>query len=97
MKKEGSMTVARKTVEIESLLQYANGFLSARGGSTESRYGIICMLEHALNKANRYRGFFYLGEEEVANDDLPGIRWEKYDEDRETRFVNVDPTRRRYA
>ena len=91
------MPVARKTVDIDSLIQYANGFLSARGGSRESRYGIICMIEMALNKANRYRGFYYLGEDEVASDELPGIRWENYDNDRSARFENTDNTRRRYA
>ena len=91
------MPASRKTVEIDSLIQYANGFLSARGGTKESRYGVICLLEIALNRANRYRGFLYLGENEVANDDLPGIRWENYEQDRSARFENTDPTRRRYA
>ena len=93
------MAVVRKTVEIQKALDYANGFLSARGGSKESRYGIICMIEHILNSANRYRGYVYLGEDDVANDELPGIRWSNanYDNPRSARFDNTDPTRRRYA
>ena len=91
------MAVVRKTVEIQKALDYANGFLSARGGSKESRYGVICMIENILNSANRYRGFYYLDEKEVASDDLPGIRWENYDNDRGARFDNTDSTRRRYA
>ena len=88
---------ARKTVEINKLLDYANGFLCAKGGSREGRYAIICMIEHALFAADRYRGFIYLGEDEVASTEKPGIRWEKYDLDRTARFDDTDNTRRRYA
>lgn len=86
---------ARKTLEIDKILDYANGFLSARGGSKESRYGVICMIENILFRAERYRGFVYLSENEVAKDDLPGIRWK--DTVPSNQFDNTDVTRRRYA
>ena len=90
---------ARKTVKIEDLLAYANGFLCARGGTPESRYAIICMIEHALNLSNRYRGYCYLSEDEVHHECKPGIRWKEYhpNEFTDTRFRDTDNTRRRYA
>lgn len=91
---------ARKTVDVRSMIDYANGFLAAKGGTKESRYGVICMIEALLFKANRYYGFVYLGEKEVSPDDLPGIRWADYVPGvdlSDGRFENTDPTRRRYA
>lgn len=90
----------RKTVEIEELLNYANGFLSAKYGSKEERQGIIFMLEFALNKANRYRGFRYLDETELGPTDKPGIRWVPYEPSVmrfDPRFADTDSTRVRYA
>ena len=93
-------TKSRKTIEVESLLDYANGFLSAKFGSQEERRAIILMIEFALMKANRYRGFRYLDENELSSFDKPGIRWVDYDPYTmpvDPRFVDTDPTRVRYA
>ena len=93
------MSKDRKTVEIQKILDYANGFLSAQKGSVDARNAIISMIENVLMSANRYRGFRYLDETEVSAGDLPGIRWV----DRvpgmvgDPRFENTDPTRRFYA
>lgn len=89
---------ARKTVDIQPILDYANGFLSAKGGTRESRYGVICMLEAILFKANRYRGFCYLEQDQLSSQDLPGIRWtDPYGASSSAVFDNTDSTRRRYA
>jgi hypothetical protein len=44
-------TKSRKTIEVESLLDYANGFLRLKFGSQEERRAIILMIEFALMKA----------------------------------------------
>lgn len=85
---------ARKTFNVEKILQYANGFLSAPGGTKESRYGVICLIDTVLSEAGRYRGFLYLSENEVHTGDLPGIRLGVIDND--TMFEHCDCTRRRY-
>lgn len=97
------MSKSRKTVEIETLLNYANGYLAsdyANGGAPgdrQRRQGVIDLLEAALNAAGRYRGYCYLDETQITKSE-PGIRWDTdpYD-DRVARFANTDNTRRRYA
>lgn len=85
---------ARKTFNVEKILQYANGFLSAPGGTKESRYGVICLIDTVLSEANRYRGFLYLSENETHAGDLPGIRLGTIDP--AACFDHTDCTRRRY-
>lgn len=93
------MAKSRKTVEIEKLLDYANGYLSAdypNGDTAEEmarRQGLCDMLEMALGSIDRYRGFSFLDETQLTMS-KPGIRW---DNDRMARFTNTDATRRRYA
>lgn len=93
------MANARKTVSINMLLDYANGYLASDyvgGDSIESRnrrQGVIDLLEASLHTAKRYRGFSYLDETQLTKA-KPGIRWDK---DREYRFDDTDSTRRRYA
>ena len=84
---------SRKTIDIQPILDYANGFLSAKGGSVESRYGVICMIEAVLMNANRYRGYRYLDQQQLSEEDLPGIRMDNPS----AYFKNTDDTRRHYA
>jgi len=84
---------ARKTVEIAPMLDYANGYLAAKGGTPEAREAIICFIEMLLFKADRYRGFSYLTQDRLDPTDLPGIRWEEG----VGRFDNADKTRRFYV
>jgi hypothetical protein len=66
---------ARKTVPVQPLLDYANNFLAAKGGTPEARKAVIGFIESVLFKADRYRGFTYLTQDQLDADDLPGIRW----------------------
>jgi hypothetical protein len=94
------MPKSRKTVEIEKLLDYANGYLASdytnggAPGDRQRRQGVIDMLEAALHAIGRYRGYVYLDETQITKS-MPGIRWDA--EDRSGRFTNTDNTRRRYA
>lgn len=91
--------MARKTIEVETVVNYANAALSARGGTQEFRNGVITFAEILLFKSKAYKGFLYLGQDEVGKDDKPGIRYVK-DENGLTGdadFTNTDPTRRKYV
>jgi len=98
-----SKSKARKTVQIKSLLEYANNVLAEEkfNGSAEQRKGVILMIESALQSANAYFGFRYLNENDLIkatpgirhNDvnmsDSPEVRYAK-------NFADIDETRRCY-
>lgn len=91
----------RKTFPIDTLLDYANGYLAsdyAGGDSEESRarrQGVIDLLEASLHAVERYRGFSYLDETQLTKS-KPGIRWDDSRGSGHT-FFDTDSTRRRYA
>lgn len=93
------MAKDRKTISIDCLLDYANGYLSAdwQGGDEPlecaRRQGLIDMLEAALHGVGRYRGFVYLDQKQIVQS-KPGVRWF---EDGSHAFFDTDKTRRRYA
>lgn len=92
--------MSRKTVPVEMLLDIANKALASPGGSPEMRVGIIQVVEAALFGISRYKGFYYLAEEDVPEGEKPGIRWgdpTEYVAGDVNRFKDVDPTRRRIA
>lgn len=92
------MAKSRKTLKIEILLEYANGYLASdyEGGDSEEakmrRKGVSDLLEAALFSADRYRGFRYLNQKAITKCQ-PGIR--EY-EDGSRGFFNTDDTRRMY-
>jgi len=89
----------RKTLPVDILLEYANGYLASdySGGdsvdSVSRRQGVIDLLEVTLNSAGRYCGYSYLDEKAITKS-KPGIRW--LPSGNHT-FENTDSTRRRYA
>ena len=91
--------MSRKTVSIDALIEYANGYLAADfpDGDSEAaiarRTGLIDLLEQALMSANRYRGYSYLDQRGITQS-KPGIFWL---EQGGHSFENTDVTRRRYA
>ena len=86
--------MSRKTISVEVLRTIANKELSYTGRHTcpQQREGVTSMIEAALSSTGNYKGFRYLGVNEVEND-LPGIR---ILEDNEFTFDNCDTTRRHY-
>ena len=88
----------RKTIEIEKLVDIANTALRCSRESHDGyRRGVITMIEDALFLSGNYRGFRYLGPDEVPEGSLPGINVvdgeiPPYPE----RFENTDDTRRSY-
>lgn len=95
------MAKDRKTVNIDMLLEYANGYLAsdyAGGDSIESqnrRQGVIDLLEASLWAVKRYRGYCYLDQKAITKS-KPGIRWVEGQAPNHT-FHETDKTRRRYA
>jgi hypothetical protein len=89
------MSKSRKTVDLQKMIDYANGYLSADTNDLTGparRQGVIDMLEAALFTANRYAGFRYLDERDLSAS-TPGIRLK---DGNMPSFVNTDPTRRAY-
>lgn len=94
------MAKDRKTISIDTLLDYANGYLSADYPNCDApeeiarRNGLIDMIEAALHAIGRYRGYSYLDQKQITQG-MPGIRWIEIGIG--YTFENTDPTRRRYA
>lgn len=94
------MAKRRKTITLDRLIEYANGYLAAdfQGGDSATararRKGLIDLLEHALIEAGQYRVIFVYLDEDVITKSKPGIRWKN---DREDCLVDTDSTRRRYV
>lgn len=89
----------RKTLPVDTLLEYANGYLASDyfgGDSADSvsrRQGVIDLLEATLHSAGRYCGFSYLDQKAITKS-KPGIYWL---ESGAHTFERTDNTRRRYA
>jgi hypothetical protein len=92
--------MGRKTIEVESMLKFANERLAwvSEANTPEMRWGVIVMIEEILHKSGNYNGFRYLDNHELPSDVLPGVRRGE-DGDAltyEERFTNTDETRRYY-
>ena len=89
--------MTRKTIEIEPMIAFANGFLAAPDPyqqNQQMRAGVIAVLEHALLQAKRYNGYRYLTQAELTSQDKPGVRFENTPD----RYMeNTDPSRRCYS
>lgn len=88
--------MARKTFNVDDFRQKANEALAkSHPDQASRREGVIVMLELVLMETGNYRGFAYLSQDEVLAG-LPGINTPAELLSMEERFVNTDPTRRRY-
>ena len=54
------MAKARKTIEVETMLEWANGQLAYDGHEQEYKAGICTMIERLLMNANCYNGYRYI-------------------------------------
>ena len=54
------MAKARKTIEVEWMLNWANKQLAYEGHGQEYKSGICTMIERLLMDAGRYNGFHYI-------------------------------------
>lgn len=90
----------RKTVEIESLVDYVNGILASERNDTEARdmrKGAILVLEQALFLSGNYEGYRYLTNNELPDNIKPGVRFNGTQIlDYPERFDDTDDTRRMY-
>jgi hypothetical protein len=91
--------MARRTVEISTMLDAVNQALATSTCSPATREGMITVLETMLHQAGRYKGYRHLYLNEVPLGQLPAIRMADdgsmlpYPE----RFENCDDTRRCYG
>lgn len=85
--------MGRKTFEIEQIKNYTNGILAAECvGQRDLRMGAILVLEQVLQKSSNYRGYRYLDDKDLGENEniIPGIR------PGDNQFENTDVTRRYY-
>lgn len=85
----------RKTFKVDDLKVKINEVLQTSTCTADVRQGEIYVLEDILHSTGNYRGFQFLGADEVPAGELPGINW-GFDNDYEARFFNTDRTRVRY-
>lgn len=52
--------MAKKTVRVEEVKQFANRQLANPNNTLEEKLGIITMIEKVLHMADAYNGFMYL-------------------------------------
>ena len=87
----------RKTIDVEVVKEWANQQLESADWATNNpkiyRYGIMNMLENVLMSTGNYKGFRYLGVDEIPAGCTPGVR---RDRDADHLFDNTDNTRVRY-
>lgn len=77
--------MARKTVEVEWLVEKANYFLkTSEPEMTAERSGMASLVEAALFKTGNYQGFTFLASEFES----PGILKEGYDTTRRQYFAS---------
>lgn len=69
----------RKTIEVNKLKNQINFMLAKSRIDAESRRSMIVILEMVLMDTGNYNGFSYLGEKDVPDGHLPGIRNSAYD------------------
>lgn len=65
---------ARKTVEVQPILDSVNNFLKVSEDSANRRQGHIDVITSVLFECGNYAGFRYLTQAEVPENQLPGIR-----------------------
>jgi hypothetical protein len=65
--------MGRKTIEVDYLINEINEFLATDTSSREARKSMLHLLERVLHNTKNYRGFTYLGENDVPAGQLPGI------------------------
>jgi len=89
--------MARKTIDVEDLVNTVNHILRSHVGSAEKRQGMMNVVEYVLHKTGNYKGFRYLMSDEVPAGELPGIRYENGEIlPYPARFENTDSTRVQY-
>jgi len=65
--------MARKTINVKALVNYANWQLKQSVTDQGHRRGIQTMVEQVLMESGNYRGFRYLKQDEVPQGHIPGI------------------------
>ncbi len=93
--------MARKTINVETIKDWANEQLVlersmkdfSENRSRGYRHGIMNMIENVLMSTDNYKGFRYLGKDEVPKGHQPGIYRNHRDE---PVFTDTDNTRVRY-
>jgi len=90
---------SRKTFSVDEYRARVNCILATSNMPASYRQGLIDLLEHILHSSGNYKGFKYLGKDEMGEmvkDHPPGINTPIEDLSHEERFQGTDDTRRYY-
>lgn len=60
--------VARKTINVSTVLKMANSFLAAENTTADEREGVAAMIEGILFETGNYAGFRYLDNDKAMAD-----------------------------
>ena len=89
--------MARKTFNVDDFRQKANiSLFTSPPDEASCRTAVIVMLESVLMETGNYKGYRYLGQDELPAGSLPGINKPLEELSIEERFANTDTTRRYY-
>lgn len=89
--------MARKTFNVDEFRQKANiSLFTSPSDEASCRTVVIVILESVLMETGNYKGYRYLGQDELPADSLPGINTPVEELSMEERFANTDTTRRYY-
>lgn len=88
----------RRTIHVDGVKALINDRIAVNENRDPAvRQELIYVLEEILHRTGNYRGFQYLGKDEVPAGHKPGINWEpELFDNYDTRFKDTDPTRVRY-
>jgi hypothetical protein len=91
--------MARKTINVASLVESANEVLRGDFGNQSYRRGIIRMIEPILHDTGNYKGFRHLLINEIPIGNKPGINYlgDMPHPNYKMRFANTDETRIQYS
>lgn len=91
--------MARKTFDLETLVDLANAMLASEHTTAEERRGAMTLLETVLHGAGRYRGYRYLTTADLPAGQVPGVLTDDIGRILEypDRFNGADDTRRQYS
>ena len=74
--------MAKKTIQVERMLEICNGYLACTGMTAEAKQGVYQVIQRVLHETGNYAGFMYRN---LRDDHRPCIV------DAEGKFVGLDP------
>lgn len=81
--------MSRKTLNVRGFVEGINRAIAESTSDPKFRFGLLAAAEAALMASGNYKGFTYLGIEDIPDGEIPGVRWVEGKPD----FTDVDVSR----